>query len=194
MSTIMGWLGSSIDMERFKTGFSDKHAGSTEIVNTGTSILGFHGITEAGAQLFRLGRYIAICDGSIHNSEELRAELEWKYPFRTNSSCELLPLFQEYGPTIFETLRAELACIIYDGNERKLIAARDPFGVCPLYYGFDEKGGIAFASKKECLKHICKSIHSFPPGHYYKDGVLVCYAEPQNVQVSHKPDRLRRCV
>ena len=56
-----------------------------------------------------------------------------------------------------------------------LIAARDPIGIRPLYYGYDKKGVIVFASEAKNLTGLCDVILPFPPGHYYKDGKFVCY-------------------
>ena len=71
---------------------------------------------------------------------------------------------------MFKMLDAEFALIIYDGKAKKYIAARDPIGIRPLYYGCDEKGVMAFASEAKNLVGICDKIMPFPPGHYYKDG------------------------
>ena len=43
-------------------------------------------------------------------------------------------------------LDAEVACVLYDGETRSFIAARDPINIRPLYYGYDRKGVIVFAS------------------------------------------------
>lgn len=43
---------------------------------------------------------------------------------------------------MFAMLDAEFACILYDGDTGEYIAARDPIGIRPLYYGYDEKGVI----------------------------------------------------
>lgn len=48
---------------------------------------------------------------------------------------------------MFAMLDAEFACIIYDGKQKEFIAARDPIGIRPLYYGYDENGTIVFASE-----------------------------------------------
>ena len=68
-----------------------------------------------------------------------------------------------------------------------MIAARDPIGIRPLYYGFDEKGGILFASEPKNLVGLCAGkIMPFPPGHYYKDGEFICYRDMTSVaQVSY---------
>ena len=72
-------------------------------------------------------------------------------------------------------LDAEFALIIYDGEAKDFIAARDPIGIRPLYYGYDEEGGILFASEPKNLVGLADKIMPFPPGHYYKDGRFYCY-------------------
>ena len=52
---------------------------------------------------------------------------------------------------MFAMLDAEFACIIYDGKTGEYIAARDPIGIRPLYYGYDSKGVILFASEAKNL-------------------------------------------
>jgi len=74
-------------------------------------------------------------------------------------------------------LDAEFACIIYDGSEKKYIAARDPIGIRPLYYGYDKRGVIIFASEAKNLVGLVEKIMPFPPGHYYEDGKFVCYCD-----------------
>ena len=50
------------------------------------------------------------------------------------------PFIKEYGTEMFAMLDAEFACIIYDGDLGEYIAARDPIGIRPLYYGYDKEG------------------------------------------------------
>ena len=72
-------------------------------------------------------------------------------------------------------LDAEYALIIYDDKNDEIIAARDPIGIRPLYYGFDDDNKIILASEPKCIVGIAKKVLPFPPGHYYKDGKFVCY-------------------
>mgnify|MGYP002508366553 FL=1 len=55
-------------------------------------------------------------------------------------------MYLEYGTAMFAMLDAEFACIIYDGDAGEFIAARDPIGIRPLYYGYDKEGAVIFAS------------------------------------------------
>ncbi len=68
--------------------------------------------------------------------------------FRSESDCEvLLPPYREQGLSMFRQLDAEFALILYDAKQDKLIAARDPLGIRPLFYGKDKSGGMLFASE-----------------------------------------------
>ena len=134
------------------------------------------GLTPSGMQPFQYGKNYVVCNGEIYGFEKLKKELSDKYTFESDSDCEiLLPLYQEYGTDMFSMLDAEFACIIYDGKTEKFIAARDPIGIRPLYYGYDKEGAVVFASEPKNLIGIAKKIMPFPPGHYYKDGQFICY-------------------
>mgnify|MGYP002241496264 CR=1 FL=1 len=54
-------------------------------------------------------------------------------------------MYREYGTDMFAMLDAEFACILYDGEAGEFIAARDPIGIRPLYYGYDKDHAIIFA-------------------------------------------------
>ncbi|MFO7605755.1 MAG: asparagine synthetase B, partial [Desulfurivibrionaceae bacterium] len=79
-----------------------------------------------------------ICNGEIYNFKKLRAGLEDRYPFRTNSDSEvILHLYREKGPECVKELDGMFAFAIYDGDTFML--ARDPIGIKPLYYGYQNK-------------------------------------------------------
>ena len=64
-------------------------------------------------------------------------------------------MYREYGTDMFAMLDAEFACILYDGRTGTYIAARDPIGIRPLYYGYDKNGTIVFASEPKNLVGLC---------------------------------------
>ena len=59
---------------------------------------------------------------------------------------------------MFRKLDAEFACIIYDAETKNLIAARDPIGIRPLFYGYPKEGEIIFASEAKNLVGIVDKI------------------------------------
>ena len=104
------------------------------------------------------------------------------YDIRGESDCEiLLPLYREYGIEMFKTLDAEFALILWDGRQKKMIAARDPIGIRPLYYGRLADGEWAFASEPKNLVGLCETILPFPPGCWWMDGEFFRYADPAHV-------------
>ena len=168
----------------------------SQILETPSGWLCFHrlaimGLTEAGMQPFELDGDYVVCNGEIYGFRPLKRQLTEKgYSFRSGSDCEiLLPLYREYGLEMFAKLDAEFALIIYDSKRDELIAARDPIGIRPLYYGYDRSGAIVFASEPKNLVGLCKGIRPFPPGHYYADGKFVRYADLTTV-TQYSPDDL----
>ena len=191
MCSIMGYCRSGVTLSSFSKGFMktvSRGPDDTRIVDTGKGLLGFHrlaimGLTNEGMQPFEMDGSYVVCNGEIYGFEKLRSELEEKgYTFKSNSDCEiLLPLYREYGVQMFRMLDAEFACVIYDGSTKEFIAARDPIGIRPLYYGYDEKQSIVFASEPKNLVDTVDKIFPFPPGHYYKDGRFICYHDVTQV-------------
>ena len=186
MCSIMGYCSRSAAYDAFKEGFDktiSRGPDDSRIVDTGDGFLGFHrlaimGLTPSGMQPFKLGKSYVVCNGEIYGFEKLKQELSKKYAFESDSDCEiLLPLYKEYGTEMFAMLDAEFACIIYDGDLGEYIAARDPIGIRPLYYGYDKNGAIIFASEAKNLVELTDKIMPFPPGHYYKGGQFVCYCD-----------------
>ena len=186
MCSIMGYCDCCAAFSDFEEGFKktvSRGPDDSRIIDTGKGLLGFHrlaimGLTPDGMQPFELDGSYVVCNGEIYGYEKIKEELAKKYTFKSGSDCEiLLPLYREYGVDMFKMLDAEFALIIYDGEEKKYIAARDPIGIRPLYYGYDKKGVIMFASEAKNLVGMCGHVMPFPPGHYYKDGEFVQYCD-----------------
>ena len=131
-----------------------------------------------------------VCNGEIYGFRPMKEELAAKgYSFISDSDCEILPaMYMEYGTDMFRMLDAEFALILYDRMQDTYIAARDPIGIRPLYYGYSEHGEIVFASEPKNLTCLVKKILPFPPGHYYKDGVFVKYRDLSEVPFYRKDD------
>ncbi len=187
MCSIFGYCGPVADVGAFIEGFSrtvSRGPDESRVTNTGEGLLAFHrlsimGLTPSGMQPFTLNGCCAVCNGELYGFEAERARLiEKGYTFKSGSDCEiLLPMYFEYGTDMFGMLDAEFACVIYDGRTDEYIAARDPIGIRPLYYGRDKNGVIMFASEAKNLVGLADKIMPFPPGHYYKDGEFVCYRD-----------------
>ncbi len=153
--------------------------------------LSIMGLSEEGMQPFELNGNYVVCNGELYGFRKVRQELidQYGYTFRSDSDCEIiLPLYELYGCQMFEKLDAEYVCIIYDKQKKKLIAARDPIGIRPLFYGYTDKGDIVFASEAKNLTGLVDTITPFPPGHYYEDGQFIRYCDITEVKQVVKDD------
>ena len=197
MCSIMGYDGKDIAGEEFKKALDatiSRGPDDTRIVETKSSILGFHrlaimGLTAEGMQPFSLGDDYCVCNGEIYCFRPIKEKLKTKYIFKSDSDCEIiLPLYREMGLDMFKSLDSEFALVIYDSKKDSLIAGRDPIGIRPLFYGYSKSGKIAFASEAKNLMPLCDKVMPFPPGHYYADGEFVRYADPTAVDEYVKED------
>ena len=191
MCSILTCTGHGITEDLFKKMLAvttSRGPDDTRTIKAGNGFMGFNrlaimGLTASGMQPFVLGNSSVVCNGEIYGFRPLKEELIAKgYNFNSDSDCEiLLPLYKEYGTDMFSKLDAEFALVIYDGENDEFIAARDPIGIRPLYYGYDENNEIVFASEPKELTGVCERIKPFPPGHFYKNGKFVCYNDPAKV-------------
>ena len=148
--------------------------------------------TEMGYCVPDDSEIVLACNGEIYGFRKIREELLQKgYQFISGSDCEILPaLYKEYGTDLFRMLDAEFALILYDRVQDTWIAARDPIGIRPLYYGICEDGTFVFASEPKNLVGLVSKIRPFPPGHYFKDGAFVRYRDMSEVPAYHEDDLL----
>ncbi|MEO6075450.1 MAG: hypothetical protein ABIP56_01465 [Dokdonella sp.] len=89
------------------------------------------------------GRYVIAYNGEIYNFRELRKQREAAGDsFRTTSDTEvLLALFAAEGEAMLPKLRGMFAFVIWDRLAKRAFAARDPYGIKPLYYA-STTGGV----------------------------------------------------
>jgi asparagine synthase (glutamine-hydrolysing) len=109
------------------------------------------------------GDVVAVVNGELYNYRELRAELEAKgHTFRGVGDVELVPhLYEEHGERFVERLRGMFALALWDDARRRLVLARDRFGIKPLYLA-DLPDGLAFASELAPLLALGASTESDP--------------------------------
>src|SRR6184192_2562067 len=98
------------------------------------------------------GTIHVVQNGEIYNYRELRRDLERAgHTFRTHGDTEvLLHLYEEHGDSFAARLRGMFAVAIWDARRRRLVLARDRFGIKPLYYR-DADGELSFASELRAL-------------------------------------------
>src|SRR5918996_1085070 len=127
-------------------------------------------------------------NGEIYNHAELRIELERSgHRFRTRCDTEVLVhAYEEWGDAFARRLRGMFAVAIWDARRRRLVLARDPFGIKPLLYRISSDG-LEFASELRALPRgeidpdavdaflafnsipapltIFRDVRKLPPGH-----------------------------
>jgi asparagine synthase (glutamine-hydrolysing) len=98
------------------------------------------------------GRYVIVFNGEIYNFQLLRRSLEAHgHVFHTRSDTEvLLALFATEGEAMLQKLQGMFAFVIWDKMARRGFAARDPYGIKPLYYS-QHGDGFLFASQVKAL-------------------------------------------
>jgi len=117
------------------------------------------------------GKQVLAVNGEIYNHRELRKKVRDDYRYATESDCEvILPLYREKGHAFLNDLKGMFAFVLYDEEKDSYLVARDPIGIIPLYYGFDDEHQLYFASEMKGLTEVCSEVHEFPPGHYWASG------------------------
>ena len=133
-----------------------------------------------------------IVNGEFYGYESIQKELEHRgHHLRTRSDSEIaLHLYEELGANCLEQLRGEFALVIWDGINRRVFAARDRFGIKPLFYA-THQGTLYLASEVKALfaagvpacwdgeivydsidfaanqrRTLFKGVFQIPPGHY----------------------------
>jgi asparagine synthase (glutamine-hydrolysing) len=98
------------------------------------------------------GTVWTVFNGEIYNHHELRRGLEARgHVFKGRSDTEVLPhLYEEEGVAFIARLRGMFAMALYDVRTRKLVLARDRFGIKPLFYA-PGPNNLAFASEIRAL-------------------------------------------
>ncbi len=187
MCSIMASTSHDISYDSFISAFDktlSRGPDDTKVIEIGGGLMGFHrlsimGLTKEGMQPFTLSGDALVCNGEIYGFEKIKKELIAKgYSFKSTSDCEvLLPLWKEKREKMFSTLDAEFALVLYDSLTESFVAARDPIGIRPLYYGYTMSSSIVFASEPKNLVGLVDKILPFPPGCYYMNGEFTPYSE-----------------
>lgn len=105
-------------------------------------------------------RYALSFNGEIYNYLEIRAELKEKYGavFHTEGDSEsIVAAFHYWGLDAIPKLRGMFAFAVWDTIERKIVIARDPFGIKPLFLATGP-GGTAFGSEKKSLLELLPAL------------------------------------
>lgn len=203
MCSIMGVSERNISAEDFRNNFAkttSRGPDMSRVTEVGDGMLGFQrlaimGLTESGMQPFSLHDNYVVCNGELYGFRKEKEQLIAEgYTFASDSDCEIiLPMYEKYGLEMFAKLDAEFAMILYDAKKKSFIAARDPIGIRPLFYAYDKKGAIMFASEAKNLVGLSEKVMPFPPGHYYVDGQFICYRDMAKRQSYAEDDLETAC-
>ncbi len=121
--------------------------GATALAQTRLAVID---LATGDQPLYAPGGIALVANGEIYNYLELKAEMPEAH-FATGSDCEVpLHLYRRHGADFAEHLRGMYAIALHDAAEDRLLLARDPFGIKPLYYVAGPKG-LAFASEPGAL-------------------------------------------
>ena len=144
------------------------------------------------------GDLALLVNGEIYNHKQLGQAEVSHYQFQTQSDCEvILGMYsddRESGEVSAEQIEKRLnqlegmfAFILFDDASKRYLIARDPIGIIPLYYGYDDKRRLYVASEMKSLVDVCQEVSSFPPGHYLdsSQGEIKSYFEPEWKQYDH---------
>ena len=127
-------------------------SGSAALCHTRLSIID---LSSSGHQpmVSECRNFVITFNGEIYNYQTLRAELEQLgTTFQSQSDTEVvLELYRQYGSECVQKLRGMFAFVIWDESKKSAFAARDPFGIKPLYYTLDQNGDFAFSSELRSL-------------------------------------------
>ncbi|OJJ53139.1 hypothetical protein ASPSYDRAFT_163203 [Aspergillus sydowii CBS 593.65] len=140
---------------------------------------------DSGAQplVNENGSLALAVNGEIYNHRILRKTLDVDYNYKTHSDCEvIIPLYMKYGLDAPKHLDGMFAWVLFDKEQDRVIAARDPIGICSFYIGWSSQtpGAVYFASELKSLHPVCDKVETFPPGHVFdsKTGEFSRYFQP----------------
>jgi len=151
-------ISSSDQLQRFQTAL--KHRGPDEAGQFSDGRIGLSHARlaiidlETGSQpIFNEDRTCAIVfNGEIYNYRELRAQLQPRHVFKTQTDTEvILHLYEEHGLDTPSYLKGDFAFCIWDSRDESCFLSRDPLGVKPLYYSISRSGQLIFASELRAL-------------------------------------------
>tara|TARA_B100000886_G_scaffold220664_2_gene153377 strand:+ start:14052 stop:15770 length:1719 start_codon:yes stop_codon:yes gene_type:complete len=179
----------SIDYLKFNKSFEKGYMRGPEnsclkLINDNL-LFGFHrlainGLDDISNQPIQIEQYTLICNGEIYNYKELY-KLHGFTP-KTNSDCEIIiHLCNKFGiHDAITKLDGVFAFVLFDEKLNNIYVGRDPFGVRPVYFGYD-KNMIAFASEikvlNDCFSKDSKIEH-------FKPGTYSCYTYEKDKWIS----------
>ena len=126
----------------------------------------------------------ACSNSEIYNHQALRDTKLAGVDLHSRSDSAVVGyLYQKYGDTneLWNSLDGIFACVIWDERTGYFCAARDPIGICSLYWGRGADGSVWFASEMKALQTKCETIECFPPVRRLRGGAAT-RPSPRNPQ------------
>lgn len=156
------------NVERFVADDVCSTVGNSSWCTLGHSRLSILGLTEESNQPFLSsdGRFAMVFNGEIYNFLEIRSELEKEgVTFRTDGDTEVLfNALIKWGRTAIPKLRGMFALAFADNESRKVLLARDQFGIKPLHF-YCQGSTVFFASEikqftelKNWRAEVCEQV------------------------------------
>jgi asparagine synthase (glutamine-hydrolysing) len=104
------------------------------------------------------GRTHIVVNGEFYDHERIQRELEARgHRLRTRSDSEIaLHLYQEQGASCMRELRGEFAFALWDEDNQVLFAARDRFGIKPLFYAVHGGRSTSPRRSRRCSRSACR--------------------------------------
>jgi len=131
----------------------------------GFTRLAINGLTDSGMQPFVNGPITWMCNGEIYNYRDIQRDLHLK---SNDSDChcigEVYLRHRENPETFLRTLDGVFGLVLYDSELSRLIVARDPYGIRPVFVGVNDSGTF-IASEMKALPS-CYSVRPVLPGSY----------------------------
>ena len=148
-------------------------------ITFGFTRLAINGLTDAGMQPYQKNGISWMCNGEIYNSKDLEKNLGIQ---DAGSDCQCIgDLYLRHRDdlaTFARALDGVFALVLYDEERKKLIVARDPYGIRPLYVAYrptlyvladsiygNEVDTFVFASELKALLPHYDNVKTFLPGH-----------------------------
>lgn len=137
-------------------------------ISFGFTRLAIMDLSMNGIQPFHDDKRTLVCNGEIYNFRSLIEK--YNLAIKTNNDCEvILPLYKKLDnfEDLIKNLDGEFALIIYGNNS--IFAARDRYGVRPLYYGYNiEKKTFVFASDLKSIHDQVKFVEQLKPNTFVR--------------------------
>lgn len=139
----------------------------TENIHFGFSRLAINGLTPLGNQPIHSSDSVVICNGEIYNYRPLGTVLGFTIPEGASDCSVLNHLFETLTPDdACNAIDGVFAIVYYNKKTDRVIVARDPFGVRPLFVGTTSEGDQIFASELKSFPKNCVHVEQYPPGYY----------------------------